>query len=336
MRDLTLAAAIETWPMFAPLRITGHTFSEVHVVVVTLSNGIHEGRGEAAGVYYLGDTPETVIACIESVREQIEGEITRDTLRELLPPCGARNAIDCALWDLESQRAGKPVWALAGMSAPRPVRTTFTLGADAPEIMAEGACGKYRYARAIKLKLLGDDADADRVTAVRAARDDVWLAVDANQGCTVESLLALLPTLRHARVQLIEQPFAVGSEALLDELDLAIPVAADESVQSLDDIAALAGRFDVINVKLDKCGGLTEALLMAQEARRLGLGVMVGSMVGTSLAMAPAALVGQGCDVVDLDAPVFLQSDREPGVSYPGGLISIPGELWGGLDFHRE
>jgi L-alanine-DL-glutamate epimerase-like enolase superfamily enzyme len=328
---LTLRTAIETWPMASPLQISGYTFSEFQVVVVTLFDGTHEGRGEAAGVYFLGDVPKTILAVIEDAREHIESGITCQELRELLPPGGARNAVDCALWDLQSKRTGKSVWALAGMNAPRPLLTTFTLGADTPHFMAERAREKFRDAKAIKLKLLGDDVDADRVRAVRAARDDVWLAVDANQGLTVESLNGLLPTLVAARVQLLEQPFKVGHEALLDALDLRIPVAADETVQSLEHVPALAGRFDVMNIKLDKCGGLTEALLMAEQGRRLGLGIMVGCMSGTSLAMAPAILVGQGCEVVDLDAPLFLKSDREPSVSYRDGSISVPAGVWGGL-----
>jgi len=317
--------------MASPLRISGHIFSEFEVVVVTLSDGAHMGRGEATGVYYLGDVPQTIVAVIESAREHIESGITCRELRELLPPCGARNAIDCALWDLQSKRTGKPVWALAGMSVPRALLTTFTLGADTPQFMAERARDKYRDAKAIKVKLLGDGVDAERVRAVRAARDDVWLAVDANQGLTLESLNELLPILVGARVQMIEQPFKVGDEALLDTLDLRIPVAADETVQSLEQVAALAGRFDIMNIKLDKCGGLTEALLMAEQGRRVGLRIMVGAMAGTSLAMAPATLVGQCCDVVDLDAPLFLKSDREPAVSYRDGLISVPAGVWGGL-----
>ena len=317
--------------MALPLRISGRVFSEFQVVVVTLSDGIHEGRGEAAGVYYLGDVPQTMVAVIEGAREHIESGITCQELRELLPPGGARNAVDCALWDLQSKRTGKPAWLLAGMSPPRPLLTTFTLGADTPQRMAERAVGQYRDAKAIKLKLLGDDVDAARVEAVRAARDDVWLAVDANQGFTAASLHELLPTLVAARVQMIEQPFKVGDEQLLDGLDLRIPVAADETVQSLEQVATLAGRFDIMNIKLDKCGGLTEALLMAEQGRRLGLGIMVGAMTGTSLAMAPATLVGQCCEVVDLDAPLFLQSDREPAVSYRDGLIGVPADVWGGL-----
>jgi L-Ala-D/L-Glu epimerase len=324
-----LNVRIEDWPMIEPLKIAGYTFSTLEVVLVTLFDGERTGRGEAAGVFYLGDLAATILTQIETVRVHIEWGVTRQELRELLPPCGARNAIDCALWELESKRAGKPVWLLAEMNVPQPLLTTFTLGADTPAMMAAGARGKYRDARAIKLKLLGDGQDAERVRAVRAARDDVWLGVDGNQGLTPESLASLLPTLVEARVELIEQPCKVSESTVLEQMMAPIPLAADESVQSLKDLADQVGRFEFVNIKLDKCGGLTEALLMAAECRRLGLRPMVGNMGGTSLAIAPALLVGQCCDIVDLDGPLFLSRDREPPVTYGHGLVSAPESLWG-------
>jgi L-Ala-D/L-Glu epimerase len=326
---LTLEVALEEWPLSAPLRITGYTFTTLTLVVVTLSDANHRGRGEATGVFYLNEIPSSLVGQIEAVRERVEAGVTRDELRELLPPGGARNAVDCALWELESQRARTPVWALAGLEAPTPLLTTYTLGADTPEAMAEGATVRYQDARALKLKLLGDSDDAARVRAVRAARPDVWLGVDANQGLTRSSLGDLLPSLMEARVALIEQPCKRGSEQELDNFDSPIALAADESVQSLEDIPALVGRFQVMNIKLDKCGGLTEALLMAEEGRRLGLRIMVGNMGGTALAMAPALLVGQHCEVVDLDGPLFLRQDRTPPVIYDRGYLSASVDLWG-------
>jgi L-alanine-DL-glutamate epimerase-like enolase superfamily enzyme len=326
---VTLTTSLENWPMSAPLKIAGHTFRELDVVVVTLKDGVHVGRGEATGVFYLHDLPPAILAKIETVRERVEQGMNRHELRALLPPCGARNAIDCALWDLESQRAGKPVWMLAGISVPRPLLTTFTLGADTPAMMAQGARGKYSDARAIKLKLLGDGQDAERIRAVRAARADVWLGVDGNQGLTPEGLAALLPTLVEAGVELIEQPCKVGEEPTPGHRKSPIPLAADESVQSLKDLEKQVGRFDFINIKLDKCGGLTEALMMVAECRRLGLRPMVGTMAGTSLAMTPALLVGQQCDLVDLDGPLFLARDRSPAVTYNKGLVSAPDGVWG-------
>jgi len=258
----------------------------------------------------------------------VEAGLDRAALQTLLPPGGARNALDCALWDLEAKLSGRPAWQIAGLEPPQPLLTTFTVGANNPDKMAADARA-YTQAKAIKLKLTGEPADAARVQAVRSARPDVWLGVDANQGFTRESLAALLPTLIAAEVRLIEQPFKIGQEALLDGLQSPIPVAADESVQSVSDIPKLRGRCSVINIKLDKSGGLTEALQMAREARRCGMDVMVGNMVGTSLSMAPAFLVGQLCKVVDLDGPVFLSQDRAPPVRYENGMISCPPALWG-------
>lgn len=318
----------ETWRM-PPLKIAGHVMTDPQALVATVIQDGHRGRGETIGVFYHGETTIGMAAQIERVRADIEAGISREELRAALPPGGARCAIDCALWDLEAARAGRPVWALAGLRSPVPRVTTYTLGADTPLAMADVAAGRYASARALKLKLLGDGADAERVRAVRAARRDVWLGVDANCSLTRETYAALSPALVEARVDLLEQPFHVGEEALMDGLDRPIPVAADESVQDLDDLDAAVGRFNMINIKLDKCGGLTEALLIAARARELGLGLMVGNMGGTSLGMAPALVVGQLCNVVDLDGPLFLERDRKPSLIYAGGLVSAPAGLWG-------
>lgn len=333
--SVALRVAVEKFPLREPFHITGHTMTDADVVLVELEKDGHVGRGEASGVYYrkFDDAPGNARQ-IEAVRPRIEVGIDRESLQHLLPAGGARNAVDCALWDLEAKLAGRSAWQIAGLSRPQPLLTTMTVGANAPEKMAAGA-RTYAQAKAIKLKLMGQPADADRVRAVREARPDVWLGVDANQGFTRAFLENLMPVLVEAGVALIEQPFKVGEEALLDGLHSPIPVAADESVQGLADVPRLVGRFEVMNIKLDKCGGLTEALAMAREAQRLGLGVMVGNMVGTSLAMAPAFLVGQLCAVVDLDGPVFLSGDRSPPVSYESGMISCPERLWGAPDSAR-
>lgn len=327
-----LTCAVEQWPMAAPFRITGYTFTHLDMLVVSLTEAGHVGRGEAEGVYYLADTPAKMAAQVEALRGPIEAGVGREELRQLMPAGGARNAVDCALWDLEAKLAGAPAWRLAGLDvAPRPLTTTYTVGADLPQIMAAKATAAgFTAARAIKLKLTGERADADRVRAVRDARPDVWLGVDANQGFTRAGLEALAPALLDAKVSLVEQPFAVGEEAQLDGLDFPIPIAADESVQVAADIAALAGRVDVVNIKLDKSGGLTEALAMLVEVERLGLKAMVGNMFGTSLAMGPAFLVGQACDVVDLDGPMGLVDDRAPAVRYDGGFVWCAPEAWGG------
>jgi L-Ala-D/L-Glu epimerase len=332
---MKLRVDIEKFPLKEPFRITGHTMVDTDVVVVTLEKGGQQGRGEASGVYYRkGDDAPGVVQQIEAVRARIEAGIDREALQRILPIGGARNAVDCACWDLEAKLTGKSAWQIAGLDRPRPLLTTFTVGANDPEKMASDARA-YTQALAIKLKLTGQPVDADRVRAVRAARPDVWLGVDANQGFTRDSLMTLLPVLVETGVKLIEQPFKIGQEALLDGLQLPIRVAADESAQGLADVAGLVGRFSVVNIKLDKCGGLTEGLAMAREARRLGLDVMVGNMVGTSLAMAPSFLVGQLCQVVDLDGPVFLSTDRSPAVRYENGMISCPDELWGAPEHTR-
>jgi L-alanine-DL-glutamate epimerase-like enolase superfamily enzyme len=330
MSGLKLKVEVEKLRLSAPFRISGFVFEEQDVVVVTVNDGEHQGRGEASGVYYLGDTAQTMVAELEAARAAIEKGIDRAALQSLLPPGGARNAVDCALWELEAHRLGVAVWELAGLPSPKPLLTTFTLGADDPSVMVAGA-RKYAQARALKLKLTGDlAADIERVKAVRAARPEVWMGVDANQGYTVDKLDSLLAVLVAANVMLLEQPLKRGREADLDGFKSPIPVAADESVLSLKDVAGLVGRFNVMNIKLDKCGGLTEGLAMAHEARQLGLKVMVGNMVGTSLAMAPGFVVGQLCDVVDLDGPIFLAKDRTPSMTYINGNAWSGEQVWGG------
>lgn len=327
---MDVSVALERWPLRYPFRITGYAFTESEVVVVELRDGELCGRGEASGVYYKGESAALCRDQIVRVYDRIRAGICRADLLELLPAGGARNAVDCALWDLEAKQRRRPAWELAGLAQPRPILTTQTLGADEPELMAERARA-FATARALKLKLTGGtEIDAQRVRAVRAARPDVWLAVDANQGYTPVSLAPLMPVLVEARVELLEQPFATGRERDMESLRSRISTAADESAQDLDDLQRLVGRFDVINIKLDKCGGLTRGLAIAAQARKLGLKVMVGCMTGTSLSIAPALLVGQLCDVVDLDGPLILGNDREPAVSYDDGYVSAPEELWGG------
>lgn len=326
---LSLDLAVEYFPLAKPFRISGHVFTEAKVVVVTLSDGVHVGRGEASGVYYLGDDVAAMAAAIERVRAAVTAGITREQLRGLLPAGGARNAIDAALWELEARRSGVSVGEIAGLSELRPLLTTFTLGADDPAVMAQGA-RDYAQARALKLKLTGDlDLDIARVQAVRAARPDCWIGVDANQGFVIGDLDRLVAALVAADVRLLEQPLPRGSEADLAGYECPIPLAADESVLALDDIDGLVGRFNVVNIKLDKCGGLTEGLAMAKRARELGLGVMVGNMVGSSLAMAPAFVLGQLCDIVDLDGPIFLAADRSPAIDYADGSAWCAEAIWG-------
>jgi L-alanine-DL-glutamate epimerase-like enolase superfamily enzyme len=295
------------------------------VIVVTLEQNGKEGRGEAAGIYYKDETPASMIEQISARRTEIEAGVSRQELHALFGPGGARNALDCAMWDLEAKLRGVPVWRLAGLPPPRPLVTTFTCSAEAPEAVAQAAVRfkSLRGARAIKLKLTGEPVDAERVRAVRAALPDVWLCVDANQGFTRASFEELLPILIECRVALIEQPFPRDKDHWMDGLRCPIPIAADESLQVRADVSKLVGRFDAANIKLDKCGGLTQGFEIARSLVASGLDVMVGSMGGTSLAIAPIFLVGQQARYVDLDGPALLEADRPGGVIYRDGEIML-------------
>ncbi|HET6942873.1 MAG TPA: dipeptide epimerase [Sphingomicrobium sp.] len=312
-----------------PFRISGHVFEAMRSVVVRLRLGDHVGRGEAAGVYYLGDGQQQMLETIEEVRDTVEGGVDRAELQSLLPACGARNAIDCALWELESRKAGVAVWTLAGVPAPKALVTTFTLPAAEPAALAK----KIEWlgpAKAIKLKLSGDiDADAERIAVVRHARPDAWLGVDANQGFERDDLEALARLVHDHRVSLVEQPLRRGDEPSLAGWRPGVPVAADESILGLEELSELGHHFDVINIKLDKCGGLTEALAMAWTARSMGKQVMVGNMGGSTLAMAPGFVVAQLCDFVDLDGPFGHGGDPLADEIYEDGRIFVKESLWG-------
>lgn len=329
MTRLKLGVSVEKLRLAQPFRIASRTFDSANAVVVTLDDGSFVGRGEATGVYYMGDDLANMLAELGQAHDAIEAGPSRAELRSILPAGGARNAVDAALWELESKRSGRPVWALAGLDAPRALRTTFTVGADDPAKMAAAAAA-YTHAKSIKIKLTGDlPLDIARVDAIRAARPDVWIGVDANQGFAIGDLDALVAGMVAAGVSLIEQPLARGREADLDGYRSSIPLAADESALTLADVAGLNGRFDVFNIKLDKCGGLTEALMIAAAAREAGLGVMVGCMVCSSLGAAPGFVAGQVCDLVDLDGPLFLAQDRAPALVYEGGTVWCDEAVWG-------
>jgi L-Ala-D/L-Glu epimerase len=329
MAGLQLGIAVERLAFSAPFRIAGFLFEHQDAVVVTLSDGRHIGRGEACGVYYLNDNVDQMVAALEAQRARIESGVDRAAVQQILPPGGARNALDCALWELDARRTARPVWEIAGLDRPQSLVTTFTLGAEAPELMAQGAL-RWAQAQALKVKLTGErELDIARVKAVREARPEVWLGVDANQAYTVANLGALVRALLESNVAQLEQPVARGAEAGLESFESPIPLVADESALGLADLPGLVGRFDMVNIKLDKCGGLTEGLAMAREARRLGLKLMVGNMMGSSLAMAPAFLIGQLCDIVDLDGPTFLSNDRKPSVRYSDGMIWVDEAVWG-------
>ncbi|QHE91191.1 dipeptide epimerase [Pandoraea fibrosis] len=331
----TLSTLVERWPLATPFHVSGHTVEAASVLVVSLRSGQHEGRGEAAGVYYRGETPDGMADQIAAVRPDIERGISREDLIALMPAGGARNAVDAALWSLTAQRRGTTVAQLAGRPRLRPLRTSFTVGVDTVEAMAEAARG-YEDALALKIKLDGSPLDADRLLAIRAARPGVELSVDANQGWTQDHMIRMLPVMQHVGVELLEQPLPVGEDVCLESMSYPIRLAADESFQDLDDLATVARRYHVVNVKLDKCGGLTRALSLITPIRDLGLSVMVGCMPCTSLGVAPAYVLGQLSDRVDLDGPCFLAEDRTPSFQYRNGYLLGPASPWGSDETHHE
>ena len=315
--------------MAAPFRISGYVFEAMPAVLATVSAGGTSGRGEAAGVYYLGDDQDHMVEQIESVRSAIESGIDRCGLQTLLPAGGARNALDCALWELEARQTGVPVWRLAGAPEPTPRLTTFTLGADDPEVF-QRKLGELHSSRAIKLKLEGNiDADRERLSMLRARYPDSWLMADANQGFSASDFDALEAMLVEHRVAVLEQPVRRGDEASLEGWKPPFPIAADESILNLAELDERARYFDMINIKLDKCGGLTEALAIARISLAMGKSLMVGNMAGATLAMAPAFIVAQYCEVVDLDGPAGLADDPHVDQIYSDGEIFVPEALWG-------
>lgn len=312
-------------------KIAGYEFASMPSVVATIEEDGVTGRAEAAGVYYLRDDPAHMASEIESARAAIEDGIGRAELQILLPAGGARNALDCALWDLEAGLTGQPAWKMAGFEGAHPLVTTFTLPADTPETILERLAG-FPPVKALKLKLDGElAADAERMRVVRRARPDLWIGVDANQGYSADQLDALAAVLVETGISLLEQPLPRGEEAGLDGWRCPVPVAADESILDSVELERHRHRFDVVNIKLDKCGGLTEALRMVELARRMGIRLMVGNMAGSSLAMAPAFVVGQCCEIVDLDGAWFLAEDEVAASMYHDGAFQVPAGFWGGL-----
>jgi L-alanine-DL-glutamate epimerase-like enolase superfamily enzyme len=316
------------WPFVVPFRISYQVRTAAETVWVELHDGQYIGRGEALGVSYHGESADSVLSELEGVRTVVNAGITRESLRSLLPPGGARNAMDCALWDLQAKRTGRRAWQLAGIDSVSPLRTAFTLGLDSPETMARAAAAAQRYSL-LKLKL-GGEGDIERVRAVRQARPDVKLIVDANQAWNERQLRTFTPVLRELGVQLIEQPLPAALDALLVDFDSAVPLCADESCQTADSLPGLHGKYDYVNIKLDKTGGLTEALRLAQAARGAHFKLMVGCMGGSSLSMAPAFIIGQYCDFVDLDGPLLASRDVADAIHYEGSDMSVPpAALWG-------
>ncbi|HEX4407331.1 MAG TPA: N-acetyl-D-Glu racemase DgcA [Xanthobacteraceae bacterium] len=327
---MELSVTIERWPLANAFTISRGSKIEAVVVVVELRDGGHRGRGEAVPYARYGETPEGVVAAIEAMRPSLEQGPDRLSLQRTMPAGAARNAVDCALWDLAAKQAGRKVYEIAGLLPPKPLVTAFTISLATPNAMAEGA--ERASARPLlKVKLGGGDGeDGKRIAAVRRAAPQSELIVDANEGWSDDDLAANLAACSNAGVTLIEQPLPEGRDARLTGIARPIAVCADESVHDIASLDALSGKYDAINIKLDKIGGLTEALVLRAEAERRGLAVMVGCMVSTSLAMAPALLVAQQARVVDLDGPLLLAKDRPEGLRYVGSVAHpARASLWG-------
>ncbi len=317
-----------SFPLKEPFAITGYVFTTSDTIWVTLEDEGSIGRGESIGIYYKNDTADSIAAQLEAISGQVKAGITRDQVQTLLPIGGARNALDCALWDLEAKRSGTSIWNMLKIT-PRPLSSVATIGISSPEVMAEAANQFAQYPH-LKIKLSGDDPIA-RLEAIRAARPDAKLIIDVNQGWTFDELKEYTPACEKLGIAMIEQPLPRGGDEELDGYKSSVPLGADESCLDVSEYETAARRYDVINIKLDKCGGLTEGLKIVELAKRDGKGLMVGNMTGSSLAMAPSYVVGQYCQFIDIDGPLFLQQDIENALHYgDGGIVSVPDPaLWG-------
>jgi len=322
-----LTCSIETWPLAAAFNISRGAKTEAHVVVATLQDGDKVGRGECVPYARYGETLEGVVETINSLSSVVEQGLSRTDLQLTLPPGAARNAIDCAFWDLEAKRSDKRVADLIGVT-PEPHTTAFSLSLDDPDQMAIAAAAAA--ARPLLKIKLGGEGDEERIAAVRGAAPDAKLIIDANEGWTPDNLINNVETMARYGVSLIEQPLPAGDDELLRSYDSPVPLCADESCHGIASLAPLVGLYDAVNIKLDKTGGLTEAIATARAARDIGFDIMVGCMVGTSLGMAPAMLVAQQKDLVDLDGPLLLREDRQPGITFQGSdMLPFSAEVWG-------
>jgi L-Ala-D/L-Glu epimerase len=316
------------WEYASVFKIAYRTWTHSETVVLEIKDDGLIGRGEALGVFYHNETIQQLCEQLESVTPKLIEGVSRSELPTLLGPGGARNAVDCALWDLEAKRAGRRAWELAGIESPRPLVTAYTLSVDTPEAMARAAAFAARHSL-LKLKLCGD-GDVERVSAVRRARPDAELIVDANQAWSEKQLRAFAPRLAAFDVKLIEQPLPLNQDDMLTGYKSPVPFCADESCQTSESIPGLLGKYEYVNIKLDKTGGLSEGLKLARLASERGLKLMVGCMGGSSLSMAPAFIVGQLCDFVDLDSPLLIKSDMSDAIRYDGSRMFPPeARLWG-------
>ncbi|EGE57726.1 UNVERIFIED_ORG: L-alanine-DL-glutamate epimerase-like enolase superfamily enzyme [Rhizobium esperanzae] len=319
---------MNSFPIAGTFTIARGAKTQAEVITCALTDEGAEGRGECVPYRRYGETMESVVAQIEAARPLIEAGISRHDLLSAMPPGAARNAVDCALWDLEAKQTGQSVASRLGIADPKPLTTAYTISLGEPEVMAAQA--REHAGRALLKVKVGTGDDESRIRAVRAAAPEAAIILDANEGWPEPVLERHLNIAAEAGVTLVEQPLPAGRDALLAEIRRPLLVCADESVHHTGDLASLADRYDAINIKLDKSGGLTEALAMKTEAERLGFAIMIGCMVGTSLAMASAVLLAQNADFVDLDGPLLLARDREPGLRYTASLVFPPeSSLWG-------
>lgn len=324
----SLEIQTDSFPIAGTFTISRGAKTSAEVILCTIADGGTIGRGECVPYRRYGETLESVAAQIEAVRPLVEAGLTREELQHAMPPGAARNAVDCALWDLEAKHSHNSVVARLGLLRPQPLTTAFTISLGEPEVMAAQA--RANADRALLKVKVGTGDDESRIRAVRLAAPDAAIILDANEGWPENALEHHLRVAAEVGVALVEQPLPAGKDELLAEIQRPVLVCADESVHHTGDLASLRDRYDAINIKLDKTGGLTEALAMKKEAQRLDFRIMVGCMVGTSLAMAPAVLLAQGVDFVDLDGPLLLARDREPGLRYAASLVWPPdAALWG-------
>jgi L-alanine-DL-glutamate epimerase-like enolase superfamily enzyme len=325
---LSLTVRTESWPIAGSFSISRGVKTEAAVVVAELSDGRYKGRGECVPYRRYGETTSGVTRALSEMCDKLALGFDRARLQQAMPSGAARNALDCAFWDLEAKRAGTPAHTLAGLPAPQPLATAYTITLNTPEAMAEAA-RTVAHRKLLKVKL-GAPGDTERIAAVREAASQCELIVDANEGWNTDNLKENLAACADAGVTQVEQPLPADSDAALATMARPIPVCADESAHDRASLAALVGRYDAVNIKLDKAGGLTEALAMAAEAERLGFQLMVGCMVATSLSIAPAVLLAQRARVVDLDGALLLAKDRPDGLRYEGSLVYPPQPaLWG-------
>ena len=323
-----LTIADERWPTAGSFTISRGSKTEAHVVTVRLEDGGHAGHGECVPYPRYEETVPQVMAALEAARSRIEAGLTRSDVPAVLAPHAARNALDCALWDLEAKKSGKPVWQRAGLPEPEPAITAYTLSLDTPEAMGEAAA-QARHRPLLKLKL-GREGDVQRLKLIRRNAPESRLIVDANEGWTADNLQEMLFACADAGVELVEQPLPAGHDEALLQATRPVAVCADESAHGIDTLDRLAGKYDAINIRRDKTGGLTPAIALARAAEARGLRIMVGCMLATSLAMAPAMLLSPLADVIDLDGPLLLAKDRSPGIRFEGSTIHPPpAGLWG-------